>query len=150
MKAAVTRSACRTPIKATADGKIEYAGNKGGYGRVVILQHGGSQSTLYAHLNGFAKGIRNGARVSQGQVIGYVGSTGLASGPHLHYEFRVNGVHVNPLKVKTTQAEPIASSERASFMNEASRLLAMMDNYSGKTAVAQAGTPTTGSHSRQL
>lgn len=127
-----------TPVRATGNGRIEYAGNKGGYGRVVIIRHQGNQSTLYAHLNGFAKDVRNGARVDQGQIIGYVGSTGLASGPHLHYEFRVNGTHVDPLKVKTTQAEPIAATERAAFMAQASRMLAMMDNYSGDTAVAQA------------
>jgi murein DD-endopeptidase MepM/ murein hydrolase activator NlpD len=127
-----------TPVRATGNGRIEYAGNKGGYGRVLIIRHQGNQSTLYAHLNGFAKNIRNGAHVDQGQIIGYVGSTGLASGPHLHYEFRVNGNHVDPLKVKTTQAEPIASSERTAFLAEASRLLAMMETYSGKTAIAQA------------
>lgn len=126
-----------TPVRATADGRIEYAGNQGGYGRVVILRHNGSQSTLYGHLNGFAKNIRNGGRVTQGQIIGYVGSTGLASGPHLHYEFRVNGVHVDPLKVKTTQADPIAAAERPAFMAESSRLLAMMAGFSNNTAVAQ-------------
>lgn len=126
-----------TPVRATANGRIEYAGNKGGYGRVIIIRHQGNQSTLYGHLNGFAKSIHTGARVDQGQIIGYVGSTGLASGPHLHYEFRVGGVHVDPLKVKTTQAEPIAASERAAFFAESSRLLAMMDNYSGKNAIAQ-------------
>ncbi len=127
-----------TPVKAAGDGRIEYAGNKGGYGRTIIIQHGGSKSTLYAHLNGFAKNIRSGARVSQGQVIGYVGSTGLASGPHLHYEFRVNGVHVNPLKVKTAEATPIAASEKQAFLAESTRLVAMLDNFSGRTAVAQA------------
>lgn len=127
-----------TPIKATADGRIEYAGNKGGYGRVVIIQHGSSQSTLYGHLDGYAKSIRSGARVSQGQVIGYVGSSGLASGPHLHYEFRVNGVHVNPLRVKTTQASPIAAADKQAFLAESARLVAMMGNFSGHTAVAQA------------
>lgn len=130
-----------TPIKATADGRVEYAGNKGGYGRVVILQHAGRQSTLYGHMNGFAKNIRTGARVSQGQVIGYVGASGLASGPHLHYEFRVNGMHVDPLKVKTIQASPIAASEKAAFLAEANRLVAMLDNFAGRTAVAQA-TPS--------
>lgn len=127
-----------TPVKATGDGRIEYAGNKGGYGRVVIIQHGSGKSTLYGHLNGFAKNIRSGTRVSQGQVIGYVGSTGLASGPHLHYEFRVNGVHVNPLKVKTAEATPIAAAEKQAFLAESARLVAMLDNFSGRTAVAQA------------
>lgn len=126
-----------TPVKATADGSIEYAGNKGGYGRVVILRHGNQQSTLYAHLDHFAKNVRSGGRVKQGQVIGYVGSSGLASGPHLHYEFRVSGAHVDPLKIKTAQAKPIAATEKAAFLAAADRLVAMLDSYSGRTAVAQ-------------
>jgi murein DD-endopeptidase MepM/ murein hydrolase activator NlpD len=139
-----------TPVRATGDGKIEFAGNKGGYGRVLIIRHHGSQSTLYAHLNGFAKNIRSGARVAQGQIIGYVGSTGLASGPHLHYEFRVNGVHVDPLKVKTTQAVSIAAAEKAAFLSESSRLVAMLDGRGGKTAVAQAPNPPGSVSARQL
>jgi len=127
-----------TPVKATADGSIQYAGNKGGYGRVVILRHGNQQTTLYAHLDRFAQNVRSGGRVKQGQVIGYVGASGLASGPHLHYEFQVNGRHVDPLKVKTSQAEPIAAAEKQAFLAEASRLVAMLDSYSGRTAVAQA------------
>lgn len=127
-----------TPVKATADGSIQYAGNKGGYGRVVILRHGNQQTTLYAHLDRFARNIRSGGRVKQGQVIGYVGSSGLASGPHLHYEFQVSGRHVDPLKVKTSQAAPIAAAEKQAFLAEAGRLVAMLDDYSGRTAVAQA------------
>lgn len=127
-----------TPVKATADGSIQYAGNKGGYGRVVILRHGNQQTTLYAHLDRFAQNVRSGGRVKQGQVIGYVGASGLASGPHLHYEFQINGRHVDPLKVKTSQAEPIAAAEKQAFLAEASRLVAMLDSYSGRTAVAQA------------
>ncbi|MFZ5756263.1 MAG: M23 family metallopeptidase [Pseudomonadota bacterium] len=133
-----------TPIKATADGRVEYAGNKGGYGRVIILQHGNKQSTLYAHMDRFAKNVHSGARVVQGQVIGYVGASGLASGPHLHYEFRVNGMHVDPLRVKTAPADPIAASEKPAFLAEAGRLVAMMDSYSGRTAVAQRNTKQPG------
>lgn len=139
-----------TPVRATGDGKIEFAGNKGGYGRVLIVRHHGNQSTLYAHLNGFAKNIRSGARVSQGQVIGYVGSTGLASGPHLHYEFRVNGVHVDPLKVKTTQAMPIAAAEKAAFLAQSSRLVALLDGRGGNSAVAQSGAQTGNDTARRL
>ncbi len=127
-----------TPVKATANGRIEYAGNKGAYGRAVIIRHGNQQSTLYGHMNGFAKNVRAGARVEQGQIIGYVGSTGLASGPHLHYEFRVNGVHMNPLKMKSLPAAPIAGADKAAFLAEAGRLVAMLDNFAGRTAVAQA------------
>lgn len=139
-----------TPIKATADGRVDYVGNKGGYGRVVILQHGNKQSTLYAHMERFASNIRPGSRVSQGQIIGYVGASGLASGPHLHYEFQVNGVHVDPLKVKTAQADPIAAAEKPAFLQEAGRLVAMLDSYSGRTAVAQTKIPVTQNRTADL
>ena len=90
-----------TPIRSTADGKVVHVGKKGGYGRTVIINHAGRFSTLYAHMNGYAKGLKTGSRVKQGQTIGYVGSSGLATGPHLHYEFRVDGVHRNSLTYKT-------------------------------------------------
>lgn len=125
-----------TPIKATGEAKVVFAGRKGGYGNVVILQHGQSITTLYAHMKGFARGIRSGKRVSQGQVIGYVGSTGLASGPHLHYEFRVNGVHKNPVTVKLPNAAPVPKGERANFEAHAKQLLAKLDTYSSSYQVA--------------
>lgn len=130
-----------TPVRATANGRVEFAGNKGGYGRTIVLQHNNSQTTLYAHLDRFAPNIRSGARVSQGQLIGYVGTTGLSTGPHLHYEFRVGGVHVDPLRMKSTPAEPIAAAEKQAFLAEATRMLAMMDGMSGQTAVAARSTP---------
>lgn len=111
-----------TPVKAAGDGKVVHAGNKGGYGRTVILQHGQSYTTLYAHLNGYAKGIRTGKRVRQGEVIGYVGSSGLATGPHLHYEFRLNGVHRNPLTVPLPKARGIPDNERKEFLVHANKL----------------------------
>ncbi|MGD8927236.1 MAG: peptidoglycan DD-metalloendopeptidase family protein, partial [Thioalkalispiraceae bacterium] len=86
-----------TPIRASGDGKIIHKGRKGGYGRTIIIQHGGRYSTLYAHMSSYRRGIHVGKRVKQGQIIGYVGSSGRATGPHLHYEFRVNGIHRNPL-----------------------------------------------------
>ncbi|MCF3992042.1 peptidoglycan DD-metalloendopeptidase family protein, partial [Pseudomonas aeruginosa] len=86
-----------TPIKATGDGKILEAGRKGGYGNAVVIQHGQRYRTIYGHMSRFAKGIRAGTSVKQGQIIGYVGMTGLATGPHLHYEFQINGRHVDPL-----------------------------------------------------
>jgi len=85
-----------TPVKTTGDGKIAYMGRKGGYGQVIIIQHGERFETLYAHLSGFNNHLLEGDNVSQGDVIGYVGQTGLATGPHLHYEFRVDGIHRNP------------------------------------------------------
>ena len=93
-----------TPVKATGDGVVVHKGTKGGYGRTVILKHGGKYTTLYAHMSKYAGSVKVGTRVKQGQTIGYVGSSGLATGPHLHYEFRVNGVHRNPLKVKLPKA----------------------------------------------
>lgn len=111
-----------TPVKAAGDGKVVYAGNKGGYGRVVIIQHGQRYSTLYAHLNGYAKGVRSGKRVKQGQTIGYVGSSGLATGPHLHYEFLVNGVHRDPLTVPLPKARGIPDQERKEFLVYAGKL----------------------------
>jgi len=122
-------AATGTPIKASGDGKVVFAGTKNGYGRTVVLQHGGTYSTLYGHMSRIGKGIRNGARVRQGQTIGYVGQTGLATGPHLHYEFRVNDVHQNPLTVKLPEAKPIAEEYRAQFVALASELTPQLDAY---------------------
>ena len=116
-----------TPIKATGDGKIALAGRNGGYGNAVIIQHGQRYRTLYAHMQGFAKGIHTGGTVKQGQIIGYIGTTGLSTGPHLHYEFQVNGVHVDPLGLKLPMADPIASNEKARFMQISTPLMARMD-----------------------
>lgn len=124
-----------TPIKAAGDGKIVFRGRKGGYGRAVIIQHGGRYSTLYAHMRGFKKGQYVGKRVKQGQIIGYVGSSGRATGPHLHYEFRVNGVHRNPLTVKLPDAAPIKKAYRQDFKLKTSGLLSQLDLYK-RTQVA--------------
>ncbi len=125
-----------TPIKATGDGVVLHAGRKGGYGKTVILRHGGNYSTVYAHLHKYAKGVRNGKRVKQGQVIGYVGKSGLATGPHLHYEFRINGVHRNPLTVDLPHAESIDKKELADFKNSITPMLAELDRITGKTILA--------------
>lgn len=116
-----------TPIKAAGDGRVTLAGRNGGYGNTVIIQHGQRYRTLYAHMQGFAKGIRNGVNVKQGQIIGYIGTTGLSTGPHLHYEFQVNGVHVDPLSQKLPMADPIAASEKKRFMQLSKPLMARMD-----------------------
>lgn len=115
-----------TPIKASGDGKVKHVGNKGGYGRTIIIQHGGRYTTVYGHLNGFARGIVRGKKVKQGQIIGYVGSSGLATGSHLHYEFRVNGVHRNPLTVKLPEAKPVHASFLANFKEKTSVYLSML------------------------
>jgi murein DD-endopeptidase MepM/ murein hydrolase activator NlpD len=119
-----------TPILATGDGKVSFAGTKGGYGRTVVLSHGGKYTTLYAHMSRFKKGLRAGQRVKQGQTIGYIGSSGLATGPHLHYEFRVNGVHRNPLTVALPKAEPLNKKYMAEFKQQSQPLLAQLDNLS--------------------
>ncbi len=112
-----------TPIRAAGAGKIVYRGKQSGYGNVVIVQHQGKFTTLYGHMSRFAAG-KVGQHVSQGQVIGYVGMTGLATGPHLHYEFRVNGMHRDPLTVTLPKQEPLPASELARFNKGSSALLA--------------------------
>ncbi len=119
-------AATGTPIKASGDGKVVHAGRKGGYGKAVILTHGGRYRTLYAHMSKYARGIRSGKRVRQGQTIGYVGSTGLATGPHLHYEFLVDGVHRNPLTVKLPKADPLDPKLLPAFRIVAGPLLAQL------------------------
>ena len=117
-----------TPILATGDGKINFRGTKGGYGRTVVLTHGGKYTTLYAHMSNFKKGLRVGSRVKQGQTIGFIGSSGLATGPHLHYEFRVNGVHRNPLTVSLPKAEALPKKYSADFETKSQPLLAQLDS----------------------
>ena len=126
-----------TPIKASGDGRVGYVGYRGGYGRTVVLEHGGGISTLYAHMSGFARGLKVGQRVRQGQVIGYVGSSGAATGPHLHYEYRVNGIHKNPRTVRLPDAAPIPAAYRADFLARTELLLAELERVGG-TAFATA------------
>jgi len=116
-----------TPVRATANGKVIFAGTKGGYGRTIELKHGDAYTTLFGHMSRFARGIKQGVRVRQGQTIGYVGKTGLATGPHLHYEFRVNGVHKNPLKIALPKALPIEKRYYADFQSKVAPLLAQLD-----------------------
>jgi murein DD-endopeptidase MepM/ murein hydrolase activator NlpD len=116
-----------TPVMAAGDGKVIFRGTKGGYGYTVILQHGGNITTLYAHLSKFNRKATIGSRVKQGQVIGYVGQSGLATGPHLHYEYRKNGVHMNPRTVKLPDAAPIDSALLADFRQVAEPLLGRLD-----------------------
>jgi len=120
-----------TPVKASGDGRIKFRGTKGGFGRAIFIQHGGRYTTVYGHLNSFARGIRQGKKVEQGQIIGFVGSSGLATGPHLHYEFRVNGAHRNPLTVKLPEAKPVHPSFQKHFKENTQAYLSMlqlMDN----------------------
>jgi murein DD-endopeptidase MepM/ murein hydrolase activator NlpD len=116
-----------TPVKTTANGKIIFRGKKGGYGNTIIVQHGNKYSTLYGHLSRFKSGLSTGSTIKQGQVIGYVGMTGLATGPHLHYEFRIDGVHHNPLTVKLPGAEPLNKEYLADFRQKAASLIGKLD-----------------------
>ena len=104
-----------TPVKSAGDGEVIFCGRKGGYGQVMILKHGEHYETLYAHLSGFKKGLKTGDPVKQGEVIGYIGQTGLATGPHLHYEFRVDGVHRNPETLNLAQSLPLHAEALADF-----------------------------------
>ncbi|MGH8568059.1 MAG: M23 family metallopeptidase [Gammaproteobacteria bacterium] len=117
-----------TPVKATGSGKVQFAGTQNGYGKTIILQHGDRYDTLYAHLCRFAPRMKAGQSVRQGQIIGYVGSTGFATGPHLHYEFRVDGVHRDPLTVGLPRALPLSRIDQQRFRIKARSLLAQLDS----------------------
>lgn len=116
-----------TRVKATADGVVDIAGRQGGYGNVVVLRHQTKYTTWYGHLSGMAPGLRKGKRVAQGEVIGFVGATGMATGPHLHYEFRINDVHQNPLHVAMPAAPPITSAQKPKFDLAAKLYAARLD-----------------------
>ncbi|MBU1645710.1 MAG: M23 family metallopeptidase [Gammaproteobacteria bacterium] len=122
-----------TRVKATSDGVVEFVGWQGGYGKVVILRHQGRYTTLYGHLSGFASGMTKGRRVDQGDVIGFVGATGLASGPHLHYEFRINNVHQNPLAMALPAAPPLSPEQLARFNESRQPHLARIEMIRGNT-----------------
>jgi murein DD-endopeptidase MepM/ murein hydrolase activator NlpD len=129
-----------TPVLAAGDGVVLRAGWAGGYGNLVELRHLNGITTRYAHLRGIATRVRRGMRVKQGQTIGYVGSTGLASGPHLHYEFRVNGVAKDSRRVKIGAGAPVSSRDRSAFEVERDRLVALLRQPAAVTppdAIAQ-------------
>jgi len=125
-----------TPIRAVADATVSFAGRQGAYGNLVTLEHHRPYSTAYAHMSGFANGIRKGARVRQGEIIGYVGSTGLATGPHLHYEFRVNGEQKNPLALNLPTSIPLDNRYRAQFTASSGPLVAKLDLVNGRSFAA--------------
>jgi murein DD-endopeptidase MepM/ murein hydrolase activator NlpD len=116
-----------TRVKATGDGVVHSIGRQGGYGNLVVLRHQSKYTTWYGHLSRFAKGLHKGSRVSQGDVIGYVGATGLATGPHLHYEFHINGAHQNPLRVVMPTAPPIGAGEKVAFNGHAAPLTQLIE-----------------------
>ncbi|MDD3652445.1 peptidoglycan DD-metalloendopeptidase family protein, partial [Immundisolibacter sp.] len=121
-----------TPVQVTGDGRVAFAGKKGGYGNVVIVDHGRGNRTLYAHLSRFAAQLRVGQAVSQGQVIGYVGATGWATGPHLHYEFQVNGQTKDPLTVALPETQDLPQTYRRHFFAQTSGWVAQLDALSSR------------------
>ncbi|MBX2807410.1 MAG: peptidoglycan DD-metalloendopeptidase family protein [Cellvibrionaceae bacterium] len=118
-----------TPIKAAGDGRVSFVGTKGGYGRTIIIQHGQSYKTLYAHMSKYGRGMRKGTRVKQGQIIGYVGSSGLATGPHLHYEFHLNGVVRNPVRVPLPKAASVPADQLSTFKTQTRPIVAKLQEY---------------------
>jgi len=119
-------AAMGTPVKATSDGIVSFVGQQNGYGNVINLKHQSNLSTVYGHLSRFAKGLHTGDRIRQGDVIGYVGMTGLASGPHLHYEFKIDGQQRDPLRVALPNALPVSGANRTAFKAMADKFVASL------------------------
>ena len=124
-------AATGTKVKVTADGIVSFVGKQGGYGNVVMVSHQNRYTTVYGHLSRFASGLRRGQRIAQGDIIGYVGKTGLASGPHLHYEFKINGQQRDPLRVALPDAAPVARAQMDAFLEASSSLIARLDLLHG-------------------
>lgn len=124
-----------TPVRATGNGRVAFRGTKGGYGNTIIVKHSNQYTTRYAHLSRFASGVGIGSRVRQGQTIGYVGMSGLATGPHLHYEFRVYGTPKDPMRVTLPTAEPLPEKHMAAFKKHAEPLVAQLDSL-GQVQIA--------------
>jgi len=129
-----------TPVRAAGGGRVAFVGVKGGYGNVIEIIHPGGVRTVYGHLSRFSRGLRAGTVVEQGRVIGHVGMTGLATGPHLHYEYLQNGVHKDPQKVPLPKAEPIPAQHMAAFRAYADPLWAGLDGVASAARVAPAQT----------
>jgi murein DD-endopeptidase MepM/ murein hydrolase activator NlpD len=130
-------AAAGTPVYAAGSGRVQFRGQKGGYGNMIEIDHGGGIVTAYGHLSRFAETARAGARVQQGQTIGFVGMTGLATGPHLHYEYRINGQFRDPQRVKLPEAEPIDASLLEDFRRQTAPLLAALDRPANGAAAAR-------------
>jgi murein DD-endopeptidase MepM/ murein hydrolase activator NlpD len=126
-----------TPVRAAGEGRVKFVGQQGGYGNVVELEHGSGVVTVYGHLSRFAKSLERGQHVELGQVIAYVGQTGLATGPHLHYEYRVRGLHKNPQTVALPDAAPIPGTERDRFLIDSAACMNMLDLPDGPVLVAR-------------
>lgn len=125
-----------TPVKSVSDGTVAFVGQQHGYGNLVVIQHFGVYSTAYGHLSRFAQGLHRGSHVSQGQVVAYVGMTGLATGPHLHYEFRISGEQKNPLALNLPVARPLAAQYRVKFAASSHAMTANLDLLRGTNIAA--------------
>jgi murein DD-endopeptidase MepM/ murein hydrolase activator NlpD len=126
-----------TPVRAAGEGRVRFVGRQGGYGNVIELEHGSGVVTVYGHLSRFAPQLRRGQRVELGKVIGFVGQTGLATGPHLHYEYRIRGIHKNPQTVPLPDALPIPAGELDRFLTATADLVNMIDLPAGPALVAR-------------
>ena len=126
-----------TPIKASGNGVVEIAGRNGAYGNMVKLKHADGYETLYAHMSRIAENMPVGTKINQGQIIGYVGATGRATGPHLHYEVRLNDKPVNPLKLTVAGGRQLQGPILKAFLEHKNSILAMMKNAPSTTRVAQ-------------
>jgi murein DD-endopeptidase MepM/ murein hydrolase activator NlpD len=126
-----------TPIYAAGNGSITHAGRNGGYGKYVRIRHNGRYSTAYAHMSRYGRGIRRGRRVSQGRIIGYVGSTGRSTGPHLHYEILSEGRQVNPLTLKMPSGRKLAGAELDRYHNARARLEGLAAALSSGSSLAR-------------
>jgi murein DD-endopeptidase MepM/ murein hydrolase activator NlpD len=126
-----------TPVKAAGNGIISFRGRKGGYGQVMIIEHGQHYETLYAHLSDFKRGLEDGDSVRQGEIIGYVGETGLATGPHLHYEFRIDGVHSDPETLNQARSLPLNQRLLADFKAQSHPILAQLYHAKARILLAK-------------
>jgi murein DD-endopeptidase MepM/ murein hydrolase activator NlpD len=127
-----------TPVRAAADGRVRFRGRKGGYGNLLEIDHGGGIVTVYGHLSRFAPLARAGARVRQGQTVAYVGMTGLATGPHLHYEYRLNGHYLDPQHIRLPDATPLDAATMPDFRRQAAPLLAALNPPAAATVAVAA------------
>ncbi len=127
----------RTPVMAAGGGTVSFAGVQNGFGNLVVINHGNGYSTAYGHLSHFAPGVRAGARVRQGQVVAYSGMSGLATGPHLHYEIRINNHQVNPATVKVAQGRKLEGKEYRAFLTERGRIDTLMASLPVQHKLAQ-------------
>jgi murein DD-endopeptidase MepM/ murein hydrolase activator NlpD len=126
-----------TPVRAAGDGRVRFVGRQGGFGNVIELEHGSGVVTVYGHLSRFKRNLQRGQRVELGSVIGYVGMTGLATGPHLHYEYRIRGAHKNPQTVPLPDASPIQAAERDRFLTATADFVNLLDLPAGPALVAR-------------